>query len=152
MADDGVSPFLRKEVKNVAVLTREQIDSVRDAVREYVDVPEWGSDAQVIMQAMGADERDAWEASMIDSRNKNQMNYRQARAKLVARCLVDEEGKRLYSDTDVDAIGKRNGAVINRLFEVAKRINALEKKDVDSLVKNSSAGQSGDSPSASPAT
>ena len=135
------------------VLTREQIDKAQDLLREVVDVPEWGDGAQVVITSMGADERDAWEASMIETRgNSQRMNYRQARAKLVSRCMVDESGKRLYSDSEIDALGKRNGAVIDRLFSVAKRINALEKKDIDELTKNSSAGQTEDSPSASPAT
>lgn len=133
----------------MAVLTREQIDKASDSVTERVPVPEWGKDAEVIITSMGADERDAWEASMIETRgNSQKMNYKQARAKLVARCLVDEAGKRLYTDLEVDALGKRNGAVLDRLFAVAKRINALEKKDVDDLTKNYSAGQTEGSPSA----
>lgn len=133
----------------MAVLTREQIDKASDVVTERIPVPEWGKDAEVIITSMGADERDAWEASMIETRgNSQKMNYKQARAKLVARCLVDEAGKRLYTDSEVDSLGKRNGAVLDRLFAVAKRINALEKKDVDDLTKNSNAGPTEGSPSA----
>lgn len=133
----------------MAVLTREQIDKSSDTVKEIVDVPEWCEGGQVIITSMGADERDAWEASMIETRGTSQkMNYKQARAKLVARCLVDESGKRLYTNEEIDALGKRNGAVIDRLFAVAKRVNALEKKDVDDLTKNSSAGPTEGSPSA----
>ena len=127
-------------------LSRDQILAADDLKTEVVNVPEWGGAATV--RSMTAADRDEYEQSMVASRGPDdKANMRNVRARLVAVTLVDESGKRLFSDADIDIIGAKSARAINRVFKVAARLNALTGDDVEELAKNSDAGPSEDSPS-----
>jgi hypothetical protein len=100
--------------------------------RETVKVPELNGD--VIVQGMSGAQRDAWEASLVEGRGKRRkMNTANIRAKLVAQCCVDSDGKRLFSDEDVEALGTARVDVLNRLFGVAQKLSGVSDEDVDEL-------------------
>jgi hypothetical protein len=54
----------------------------------------------------------------------------------VARCLVDEKGLRLFTDAEVSAVGAKDGTVVDRLFDVCKRLNKLDAADVEGAAGN----------------
>jgi hypothetical protein len=100
--------------------------------RETVKIPELNGD--VIVQGMSGAQRDAWEASLVEGRGKRRkMNTANIRAKLVAQCCVDGDGKRLFSDEDVEALGTARVDVLNRLFGVAQKLSGVSDEDVDEL-------------------
>lgn len=118
------------------LLTREQIDSLNDVQFEEVEVPEWGG--RVRLRSITAKQRDAFEQSMIVGEGvKRRANLLNARAKLVALCLVDENGTRLYPDDKAYLLGERNAAGMDRVFSVCQRLSGLSQGDVDALAKNS---------------
>ena len=126
------------------MLTRDQILQAKDIQTEEVHVPEWGG--TVLVRALDGEERDALEASMIQGKGKNaQVNLKNLRAKLVARSIVDENGKRLFEDGDIPALAKKSAAALNRVYEVAQRLSGITPEDVDELTKNSEPAQSEDS-------
>lgn len=126
------------------MLTRDQILQANDIQTEEVSVPEWGG--TVLVRALDGEERDALEASMIQGKGKNaQVNLKNLRAKLVARSIVDENGKRLFEDSDIPALAKKSAAALNRVYEVAQRLSGITPEDVDELTKNSEPAQSEDS-------
>lgn len=132
-------------------LTRDAILAAQDLPSADVEVPEWGGTVRV--RALTGTERDAFEASIVDASAKGaKVNTRNMRAKLVAASVVDEQGNRIFSDTDIVALGRKSAAALNRVFEVAQRLSGLSETDVEELGKASETGQSGDSPSASPDT
>jgi hypothetical protein len=51
--------------------------------------------------------------------------------------LCDEAGNLTFTEQDVWALGEKNAAVLDRLFEVAQRLSSLRPKDVEEKVKNS---------------
>src|SRR5260221_673414 len=55
------------------------------------------------------------------------------RAKIVARCVVDDDGNRLFSDADVTALGEKSGAPIDRIFAVAARLSGMGEEDTEKL-------------------
>ena len=129
-------------------LSRDAILQANDLKSEEVDVPEWGGKVKV--RSMTGEERDAFEESTIQGKGKNRdVNMRNFRAKLVVRCVVDELGERIFGETDIQALAKKNSGAISRVFDVASRLSGLSKEDVDELTKNSEADQSDDSTSAS---
>lgn len=71
-------------------------------------------------------------------------NMKNLRAKLVALTIVDEEGNRIFSQQDVNLLGKKSALALNRVFEVAQRLNGLKPEDVEELTKNSESDQSDD--------
>jgi hypothetical protein len=92
------------------------------------------------------DERDALEASMIKGKGKKaQVNLENLRAKVVARCVVDEDGVHIFSDADIPALGKKSAAALNRVYEVAQRLSGITDDDVEELTKNSETAPSEDS-------
>lgn len=126
------------------MLTRDQILNAQDIQTEEVSVPEWGG--TVLVRALDGEERDALEASMIQGKGKNaQVNLKNLRAKLAARSMVDEKGKRLFEDGDIPALAKKSAAALNRVYEAAQRLSGITPEDVDELTKNSKPAQSEDS-------
>lgn len=128
----------------MALLTRDQILKAQDLPTEDVPVPEWGGTVRV--RALTGAERDAFEQSIVEQRGRSaRMNLQNLRAKLVALTVVDEEGNRIFSDSDAKLLGKKSALALNRVFEVAQKLSGLTSEDVEELTKNSESDQSEDS-------
>jgi hypothetical protein len=131
----------------MALLTREQILAADDLKREAVAVPEWGGD--VIVKSLTGAERDEFEDSVVRQRGKNrELNLKNARARLVSLSLVDESGQRLFSAGDVELLGRKSAAALDRVFGAAQKLSGLTEQDIDELAKNSNSDQSDSSTSA----
>ena len=129
------------------LLTKDAILSANDLVTEDVEVPEWGGTVRV--RAISGTERDTFEQTIVTRRGKNvQTNLANIRAKMVALCVVDESGQRLFNDSDVAALGKKSAAALDRVFTVAQRLAGLTDEDVDELAENLESGQNAASTSA----
>ena len=106
------------ERKIAIMLTRDQILKIDDIKTEEVNIPEWGDSVKV--RGLTGTERDAWEESILEQKGKNtKVKLKNARAKLVSLSVVDEEGNRIFSDGDVEALGKKSAAALDRIYEVA---------------------------------
>lgn len=130
-------------------LSRDAIIAAVDAVTETVPVPEWGGD--VIIKSMTGAERDAYEVSL---RRKGELNLANARAKLLVRVIVNEGGTRIFSDQDAMALGKKNAALLERLYDVAARLSGMTDEAAEDAEGNfGETEEPGDgSPSPSPET
>jgi hypothetical protein len=122
------------------VLTKEQILSADDIKTETVLVPEWGGD--VIVRGLSGVERDAYEMAVYRPDGKLTNNPRNIRSQLVARSCVDENGKRLFTSLDAEQLGKKSGAALDRVFEVAAKLSGIRKEDIEEIAKNSQDDQS----------
>lgn len=112
-------------------LDRDAILQADDLPRTRVDVQEWGGSVNV--RVMTGAERDAFEAQVAGGGHVNLDNIR---ARLVALTLVDDDGKRLFSDTDVTQLGNKSAAALDRVFSVAQKVNGLTEQDVQELAGN----------------
>lgn len=128
-------------------LSREEILNIPDIQIEDVFVPEWNTNVRV--RGLTGTERDAFEEASLQRYGKKgqtrEVNLKDFRARLSAWSMVDENGKRLFSDSDIPALGKKAAAALQRIFDVASRLSGLSESDVDELIKNSPDGQSADS-------
>jgi hypothetical protein len=61
-------------------------------------------------------------------------------------CLVDENGEQLFQHEDTFPLGAKSAAALDRIFQVAQRLNGLREEDVNELAANFPAGQNGNSP------
>ncbi|MGQ5580925.1 hypothetical protein [Streptomyces sp. ECR3.8] len=116
----------------MALLSKDQITAADDRKWEDVDVPEWGGTVRLV--GMSGSERNAYQSSLVvmGSNGKPQrLNMSDQLAKLVAKCLVGEDGQRLFSDNEVKALGAKNGAVLDRLGDICQRLSGLRKEDVE---------------------
>lgn len=117
------------------MLTRDQILAADDRKSEVVQVPEWGG--SVTVAAMSGAARDAWEASLVIRKGtKVEPNMQNMRARLVAACVVDEAGALMFSSADVEALGQKSGAALERVCKVAQRMNALTDGDMEAAKGN----------------
>jgi len=113
----------------MARLSKEAILAADDTRTEEVEVPEWGG--SVLVRGMTGRERDEFESSMlIQAAGQTARELRNTRAKLVAKCAVDDDGARLFTDGDVTALGEKSAAALVRVFEVAARLSGLDEEDV----------------------
>ena len=133
------------EKPKMVVLDRRSILDTTDLKREYVDVPEWGG--TVIIRALTGSERDAYEAEIVgsDGGTSRKFNLANIRARLVARTVIDESGKRLFLDADIPVLGGKSAAVLDRLFTVAQRLSGLSQADVKELADQMGKDQNDDS-------
>lgn len=122
------------------MLSRDEILAADDLPTEVVSVEEWGG--KVIVRGLTARERDAYDESVLDMRgNKAKVKMENIRAELVARCVVDEEGKRVFSDADAKALGKKSAVVVNRLWDVARRLSGMTEEAVEEAEETFAEGQ-----------
>jgi hypothetical protein len=126
------------------MLGRDAILKADDLPFEDAEVPEWGGTVRI--RTMTGSERDAWEQQLFDDKGKIK-KAKDIRASFLVLCLIDESGKRVFSDADRDTLGKKSSLVLDRLFSIAQRLNGLGKKDVEELEKNLEGDQSAGSTS-----
>lgn len=108
----------------MALLGREAILGAVDLPTVDVEVPEWGGTVRVRM--LTGTERDAFEAGTVIRQGKKvEANLVNIRARLVALCVVDENGLRLFTEADAEKLGQKSGAALGRVFEAAQKINGL---------------------------
>lgn len=123
------------------LLSRADILKPRPLPAETVHVPDWGGD--VVVRTLSGAERDAFEAANLQGRGRNQrVNLHNLRARLVALCVVDADGKRVFSDEDAEALGRQSARALDQVFAVASRLNGISEGDLEELEKNSASAPS----------
>jgi len=118
------------------MLSRDSILQANDLPREKVQTPEWGEGTYVFVATMNGTERDAFEQSMLEGRKAANPNLNNIRARLGVRVIVDDQGTRIFRDEDAEALGRKSAKVLDRVFEVAQRLNGIGEKDVKALEGN----------------
>ena len=117
------------------VLDREAILKANDIEKREVYIPEWGG--SVYVRGMTGRERDQFEATIIRQRGRNtEINMKNARAKLVVMCTVDQEGNRLFTDADVALLSEKSAKALDRIFVVAQELSGITREDMEELTEN----------------
>jgi hypothetical protein len=122
------------------MLTRDEILKANDIKTEKVKVPEWGG--EVFIRTMTGTERDAFEQGIVKGQRADLHNIR---AKLCALAIADKDGKRLFTERDVTALGQKSAKALDRIFSKAQKLNGISPEDVEDMAKNSGTGLSEDS-------
>jgi hypothetical protein len=116
----------------MGLLTRDAILKAEDLKAETVPVPEWGG--EVLVRGLRGSDKDSFEQGLFVNEKFSAANVR---AKLVARCMVDAEGSRLFSDEEALALGEKSAVALDRVYEVAQRLSGIGKKEIEDAVKKS---------------
>ena len=134
----------------MALLSKADILGADDIPAEDVPVPEWGGTVRV--RGLTGAQRSLIEATMVAAKGQSVTVRTEAfqtlRERLVASCLVDEAGKRLFTDKEIFKLGEKSGKVLGRLFGIAQRLSGMDDEAVEEMAGNSDAGQSAGSDSA----
>jgi hypothetical protein len=140
MADQAETP--RVFLDRITLLSR------IDQQREEVEVPEWGSYVRIGSWSAATRWRIAREVQ------RQQAEGPDARGDLItlvaALSVVDEHGKRMFSDEDLAALGQRNARALQRIFDAAMSLNGMSEVAVAALGKGSAMTATDASPSDSP--
>lgn len=115
------------------ILSRDEILTAPDLPMERVEVPEWGG--SVYVRTMTGAERDAWEVNDV-KRRKETGDSGNIRAMLAALTLCDQSGKLLFSLADVETLGGKSAAGLDRVVDVALKLNRITQSDFEDLEKN----------------
>ncbi len=127
-------------------LTRDEILGADDLKTESVKVPEWGG--TVLVRELTGAERDAWEASVVKTNGtKVTIDSQNMRAKLAALCIVDGDGKRVFTEKDVVKLGAKSAVALDRVTDVARRLSRIGEDELEDLGKGSRQTRSGASAS-----
>ena len=106
------------------MLSRGEILTKVNLKKEKISIPEWGGD--VFVSQMTGESRDEWESFLIESKTKQSKNFR---ACLVVSTLVDDKGERIFQFSDIQEVGKLSFSSLDKICEVAQRINGIGNQD-----------------------
>lgn len=129
-------------------LSPEQIIQSNDWQTQEVNVPEWGG--KVLVRGLTSVERDTYLENHTKYKGMGKtasIEIKHDEAFMVARCLVDENGKQLFKPSDAVALGKKSATAIHRIIRVIEKLSGLDKDDNEDAEKNSEATQDSDSDS-----
>lgn len=122
-------------------LTRELLLQKDDLKIEKVELTR----GFVYVREMTGHEKDIWEQSMLKQKASGNPNkpveyetvLEDFRAKLVVVTVCDENGNLVLEAKDVKVLNKMMSASnMEKIVEVAQRLNAITQKDRDEIVKN----------------
>ena len=116
----------------MTLLSRQQILEREDITTVDVDVPEWGGTVRV--KAMTGAQRDRLEK--LSTTKEGRPNKDGFFARIVAWCVVDEDGERVFDEKDVAELGKKSSAALMRVAAVAQKLSAIDPADVEALTGN----------------
>jgi hypothetical protein len=121
---------------------RDTILSAQDLKLVPVEVPEWK--CTIYLKDMSGVERLTYEQSVYD-KSGQVSNLDSFYTKLLVKCIVDENYKRVFSDEEIPELSVKSARVLHRLWEQAMQINKLGDDNVEDAKKNLSPAPSGDS-------
>jgi len=133
-------------------LTRDAILGATDLKVAPLDVPEWGG--TVYLRTITGLERERFEESISPTTDEDgkivKKNLDFFRARFAAMVCADADGNRLFTDKDIDALGRKSARPLERILKAGMGLNGMGKDDLEELEKNSGTVPSADSTSGSP--
>ena len=108
---------------------RDSILAAPDLTTEPVEIPEWNT--TLLVKSMTGADRDQLEARYSDTGGVVGL-----KALIVVLSVVDENGERVFSLSDVEALQEKSASAIDRVFHVAQRLSHLLERDMQELAGN----------------
>lgn len=126
----------------------EQILGADDRATEVVPVPEWGF--AVTVKALSGTERDKYQSDFYTfgptdkgGMRVTRVNNQNQMARLVALSIVGPDGKRLFTDAQVLALGDKSALALERVNDVAMRLSGLTAAVAEALKEGLKETQNG---------
>jgi hypothetical protein len=117
---------------------KDKILQQQDRETQDVYVGEWGF--AVTLRALSGAERDAFESSVdrLGPKGQRIRDTKNIRARLLAKCIVDENGELVFTTAeDIAGLGNKSAKALDQLFDVAAEMNGMTAADVKKLEGNS---------------
>ena len=116
------------------LLTKEATLQSKDYQDEVINVPEWGG--SVRLKTMSGVERDMFETEAMKRKKGDKIELKGLKSFLLMLTLVDNDGVRLFEESEIDELNKKSGAVIDTLFVKCQDLNKLTQGSLEDSVKN----------------
>jgi hypothetical protein len=130
----------------MSLISKAAVLVMQDLPYEDVSVPEWGGEARV--SVMSGTARDAFEDAVSKARAAGEKpNFR---ARLAAASVVDEQGEPVFTEADIEALGKKSATALDRICKVAMRLNGMGAEGMKEIEGNTAGDRSASSTSGSP--
>ena len=122
-------------------LSKEQILGAKDLVGEPIMIPEWGG--EVYVGIMSGHELNRFQKWMRELEGEGvSENAATKITRLAALLVCDEDGSRLFKESDVEALLDKSAVAMRRVMEKALKVNRLTEEEASELVGESASGQS----------
>lgn len=115
----------------MAHLSKDAILAAPDLKREVVSVPEWGEGATVLVSELSALDRVEFSNCVAAEENKD----RHYTALGLTWFIINEDGTRVFDQSEAELLAGKKIDVLLRVFEVAKKINGFGEA-VEAVAKN----------------
>jgi hypothetical protein len=116
-------------------LSRESILAAQDLQSEDMPVPEWSEGATLKVRGISAADFERFQAGLVGFRD-DPAKASNIRCRFLVYCLVDDEGKRLFTEEDAAELGRKSPGVIARLYDKAQALSGLGPTVVEDAAKN----------------
>lgn len=113
----------------------DEILAADDLEKVPVSLTKW-TDKPLFVRTMTGAERDAFEYQCFANKDNPAALSQNIRARIVAICLVDENGERVFSDSHIEALGRKAAKELDTAYEAAATLNGLREKDIEELAGN----------------
>jgi len=127
------------------MLTREKLLKPDVKRRLMVKIPEWGGEVYVREFTQEEKEEVAIRSlEIVDTATGNISNPRKMsglKSWIVARTVIDSDGKRLFDDGDMEVLAEKSSRVIERLSDTATELSDMNS-DVEEAEKKFGSSQS----------
>lgn len=123
---------------------KDRILAADDRPFQDEEIPEWDN-VKIRVRGLTGTERDSYEAKAVALRNAGkdvELRLQNFRSRLLVKCLYDPEtGERIFADGEVDQLGSKSGAVIERLFTLAQELSGMDAEARERAKGNSESAQ-----------
>lgn len=127
----------------MSFLSKNQILDAQDLSFRDVPVPEWkdsdGNPGMVRVAGLSAKEASVFSSKLVSVDAKGgikELKMDNFMAELLARTLVNESFEPLFSEIDIEALGKKSAAVMKRLSDIAMELSGLSDQSLKDATKN----------------
>jgi hypothetical protein len=100
--------------------------------RQPVEVDGLGT---VYVAKFSAKDRDRFE-EIVTGGVPGKVNLKNVRAQVAALLIVDEDGKRMFSDGDADALGELDTDTMQAVVDAGFRLNGIKSDELEEATKN----------------
>ena len=108
--------------------------------KEDIPVPELGEGKVIPVWGMTPKEKTAWEDRQSRlPKSQKAAHLLQVRQRWVVECCRNDDGSKIFTIGQIEALGERSGVVMERLVNAALRLSGTSGEDLEKLAKNSDA-------------
>jgi hypothetical protein len=118
-------------------------DDLRAAILGADDLPREAVEAwdqKLYVRGLTGAEKDRWVARTMPTGDFAWTNN--LTAELVCSTLITEDGERVFSDDDAEAVGQKDAVTLSKLFNVAMRLSGMSEDTEEEVERDFAFGQS----------